>query len=88
MAYNGSMSSSTNQKVTVSLPPDALAYAERYQKEHGLATRSEVLALALRLLRERELEAGYRALSQDYLKETDPLLDSGLEETLEAMEQG
>ncbi len=75
----------TNQKVTVSLPAEILSYADQYKEAHSLTTRSEVLTLALKLLREKELEAGYLALAEEYAKTPDPLIDSGFEETLEMM---
>jgi metal-responsive CopG/Arc/MetJ family transcriptional regulator len=76
------------QKVTISLPLDVLSYADRYKTEHGIATRSEVLAIALRLLRERELVAGYRAMAEEQAKDDDPWLDSDLGETLEGIDKG
>jgi Arc/MetJ-type ribon-helix-helix transcriptional regulator len=82
------MNSGANQKVTVSLPQNVLEYADRYRQEHGLSSRSEVLTLALRLLRVRELEAGYKALAEEYENSLDPLLDSGLGETLGAVDRG
>lgn len=82
------MNTTTNQKVTISLPPEVLSYADRYRKLHGLATRSEVLTLALKLLRERELAEGYRAMAQDRDELADPWLDSGLQESLKENEKG
>lgn len=77
-----------NQKVTVSLPADALTYADTYRESHGLSTRSEVLTLALKLLRERELLEGYRALAKEMAQHPDPLVDSGLDETLALIDKG
>ena len=77
-----------NQKVTVSLSVDALSYADTYKETHGLATRSEVLALALKLLREQELAAGYRALAEEMARRPDPLVDAGLGETLALIDDG
>lgn len=81
------MNADTSQKVTVSLPVSVLEYADRYRQEHGLSTRSEVVTLALRLLRERELEEGYTALAEAYKDNPDPLLDSDLDETLELIDK-
>ena len=75
------------EKVTVSLAPDALRYTEHYRKIHGLKTRSEVLARALKLLRERELVEGYRAMSEDESQLRDPWLDSDLQETLHGVDE-
>jgi Arc/MetJ-type ribon-helix-helix transcriptional regulator len=49
-------------KVSVTLPPELVAYADAYQHSHSLASRSEVVAQALRALREAELAAGYAEL--------------------------
>ena len=75
-------------KVTVSLPAEMVSFADRYRATHQLSTRSEVLKLALTLLREKELEEGYRALARHYDSDPDPLLDSGLNETLEGIDKG
>ena len=40
-------------------------------------------SILLELLRERELEEGYRALAEEYATDPDPIIDFGLEETLE-----
>ena len=73
----------TNQKISISLSPELLRYAEEYQKTHKLASRSEVIALAMKALRERELFNGYKAMAEDYQKNPDPLLDSGINDGLE-----
>ena len=79
------MKDTSNQKVTVSLPAAALSYADRYKEAHGL-NRSEVLTLALRLLRERELLEGYRTLAETQRAHPDPLLDTGLDEVVQQTE--
>ena len=81
------MNSTNNQKVTVSLPADVLNYADAYKKSHGL-NRSEVLTLALKLLRERELGEGYRALAEEEKQNpnTDSWVDSDTDETLKQTE--
>ena len=75
--------SKNNQKISISLSPEWIRYAKTYQKEHGLSSRSEVIAKAMQSLRERELTEGYRALAEEYKKNPDPLLDSGISEGLE-----
>ena len=70
------------QKVTFSLPAETLSYIDAYRTSYGLTTRGEVLALALKLLREQELAAGYRALAEEMMRQPDLLVDSGLEETV------
>ena len=81
------MNPTANQKVTISLPPEVLSYADRYRETHGLPTRSEVMALALKVLREQELAEGYRAMAQSRDELSDPWLDSGLPETLNEIDE-
>ena len=81
------MNDTPNQKVTVSLPAAVLSYADNYKEAHGM-NRSEVLTLALKLLREKELVEGYRAMSEDENQQTDPWLDSDLGETLKSIDEG
>lgn len=69
----------TNQKISISLSPELLRYAEDYQKIHKLSTRSEVISLAIQALREKELLEGYKAMAEDY---PDPLLDAGISDGL------
>lgn len=65
-----------SHKVSVSLSGDLLAYAESYRQTHGFSSRSEVLAHALRMLREAELAEGYRGLAAEYKARHDPLVDA------------
>ena len=73
----------TAQKISVSLSQDLLRYAETYRKTHGLSSRSEVIALAVKALRERELAEGYKALAEEHRRKPDPLIEAGLEDGLE-----
>ena len=77
-----------DQKVTLSLPAETLsyidAYRDVYRTSYGLTTRGEVLALALKLLREQELAAGYRALAEEMAQPSDLFVDSNLEDTITA----
>ena len=73
----------TNQKISVSLSQDLLQYAETYRKTHGLSSRSEVIALAVKALRERELVEGYKALAEEYRHKPDPLTNAGVADGLE-----
>lgn len=82
------MADSARQKVTISLPGAVLEYADDYRDRHGVSSRSEVVALALQTLRERELAAGYRALAEEYAARPEALLDTGLQETLDLNEAG
>jgi Arc/MetJ-type ribon-helix-helix transcriptional regulator len=67
----------------VSLPEDLVRYAEQYGKARRMSSRSEVLAEAIRALRERELAQGYRALADEYRANVDALVDAGVAEGLE-----
>ena len=81
------MSDTTAQKISISLPGDLLRYAETYQKEHGLRSRSDVMAAAVRALRELELIESYKAMKRDYEANPDAFelsLADGLEPSTEA----
>ncbi len=77
------MSETVAQKISISLPSDLLSYAETYQNKHGLKSRSEVMAAAVRALRELELIEGYRAMRRDHDMNPDPFGDAGLTDGLE-----
>lgn len=51
------------EKLSISLPPETVAFIESYQAAHAIKSRSQVVELALRKLREQELEAAYREAS-------------------------
>jgi len=56
------------EKLSISLPPETVAFLESYRQTHAIKSRSQVVELALRKLREQELEVAYREASG----ETDP----------------
>ena len=60
------MQSSLNQKISISLPPEILEFAERYTIEHQLSSRSDFFVEAAKALRERELSEGYLAFEREY----------------------
>jgi len=76
-----------NQKVSISLPDELLAYAEHYRQSYGLSSRSEVLAHALRVLREAELAEGYRGLATEYKERRDSLVEAIGAEGLEPSDE-
>lgn len=76
-----------SHKVSVSLPEELLEYAESYRQMHGLSSRSEVLARALKTLREAELAEGYRELSTEYKTRRDPLVEAIGAEGLEPSDE-
>jgi antitoxin ParD1/3/4 len=51
------------EKLSISLPPETVAFIESYRESHAIKSRSQVVELALRKLREQELEAAYREAS-------------------------
>jgi len=60
------------EKISVSLPAEAISFIESYRQDHAIKSRSQVIELALRSLRERELEVAYREASSD----ADPAWDN------------
>ncbi len=74
---------SNSKKISISLAPELVAYTESYQRQHNLKSRSEVISEAVRALRERELIADYRAMSEDYKEQPDLWVDSNLADGLE-----
>jgi Arc/MetJ-type ribon-helix-helix transcriptional regulator len=54
------------KKISISLPADLVYYLDDCIREHQLESRSEVIATALRAMRERELETAYAAASQEW----------------------
>lgn len=51
--------SESREKVSVSLPRSSVLFVEQYRKTYSIATRSEVIDIAVRSLFERELERAY-----------------------------
>lgn len=76
-----------SHKVSISLPEELLKYADSYRKNHGLASRSEVLAQALKMLREAELAQGYKDLAAEYREQHEPLLSTIGAEGLEPSDE-
>jgi Arc/MetJ-type ribon-helix-helix transcriptional regulator len=53
-------------KVSISLPLELLEFVEDYRESHNALSRSEVFALALKLLREKELAKAYAEASKEW----------------------
>jgi antitoxin ParD1/3/4 len=68
----------SQQKLSVSVSEPIAAFVKRYQGEHQLKTKSEVIERALKLLRERELELAYAEAAL----EDDPIWDVTLKDGL------
>lgn len=57
------------EKISISLPKDAIQFVESYRKEHRLRSRSEVFAKAVKALRDINLQEQYRASYRDHAAE-------------------
>lgn len=55
-----------SHKLSISLPMSLCNFVENYLSTHHCKSRSEVIAKALELLQEKELEACYRAAAGEY----------------------
>jgi Arc/MetJ-type ribon-helix-helix transcriptional regulator len=67
-----------NHKLSISLPLPLCEFVEDYQASHHCKTRSEVIAKALLLLRQQELEASYREASKEWNADFDAIDNDGL----------
>lgn len=81
----------TVAKISVSLERSLLDFLAQYQETHGVPSKSEVVAQALALLKERDLEAQYAAALAEWQSSPDAeLWDSvvgdGLEKETQARE--
>ncbi|MFM7364358.1 MAG: type II toxin-antitoxin system ParD family antitoxin [Cuspidothrix sp.] len=57
------------EKISISLPTSLMQFVENYKISKGCKSRSQVIELALDLLRNQELEQAYREASA----ENDPI---------------
>lgn len=57
------------EKISISLPTSLMQFVENYKMNKGCKSRSQVIELALDLLRNQELEQAYREASA----ENDPI---------------
>jgi len=64
-------------KLSISLPDELTGFVEDYRKKRGL-NRSQVFEEAVKLLRNRELEAAYREANADADKEWENTVADGL----------
>ena len=56
----------TANKLSISLEEPLVAFLGKYQATHSVRSKSEVIAEAVRLLRERELEKQYAAAFEEW----------------------
>jgi len=68
------------QKVSVSIPQQLFDFIEEYQESHHYASRSQVIADALTVLREKQLEAYYLAAEKEIDEDFDATAFDGLED--------
>ena len=68
------------EKVSISLPSVLMQFVEEYRVTGGKKSRSQVIEEALTLLRERELEAAYRAASTETDLTWDRTIGDGLDD--------
>jgi metal-responsive CopG/Arc/MetJ family transcriptional regulator len=70
------------EKISISLPKDAMRFVEQYRKQHKLRSRSDVFAKAVRALNEKDLAEAYRASALEnkkLIEEWDVTVGDGLE---------
>lgn len=67
-----------SQKISISLPPSLVTFIEHYKVATGCQSRSMVIAEALKLLQERELEIAYREASNEVEPDYDVTVGDGL----------
>jgi hypothetical protein len=63
-----------NIKLSVSVDQNFLPFIERYQQDHTVRTKSEVIERALNLLRKAELEAAYCEAGREWRENPDAAL--------------
>ncbi len=59
------------EKLSISLPATLAHFVKEYQASHAYKSKSEVIQDAIKLLRQKQLEAAYLAAN----KEIDPAFD-------------
>lgn len=69
-----------SHKFSVSVPEQLFKFVEKYQKEHSLRTRSEVIGRALQQLQNIELEKQYQQANEEIEEAFDILSGDGLED--------
>ena len=78
-----------NVKLSVSVDQGVVPFIERYQNDHTVRTKSEVVERALELLRKAELEQAYKEAAQDWLENPDAALwENTVGDGIEPLEPG
>ena len=66
------------EKISISLPPSLLQFIETYKVTKGCKSPSQVIEVALELLRNQELESAYRQASSEIDTAWDITIADGL----------
>ncbi len=67
-----------SEKISISLPASLVQFIENYKVTHQCKSRSQVIELALEVLRNQELEEAYRAASAEVDSDWDVTIADGL----------
>ncbi len=82
---------SEKHPINARIQTELVDFLEDYRSKHNVS-RTDALEEAIRALRQREreqeLREGYKQFARDARKEKDAWLDSDLQETLQAINQG
>jgi len=68
----------SSEKLSISLPAFLMQFIENYKVRKGCKSRSQVIELALELLRHQELEQAYRQASAEVDPDWDLTVGDGL----------
>ncbi|MEH2259107.1 ribbon-helix-helix domain-containing protein [Nostoc sp.] len=68
----------SSEKLSISLPASLMQFIENYKVTKGCKSRSQVIELALELLRYQELEQAYRQASAEVDLDWDLTVGDGL----------
>ncbi|MEH2243729.1 ribbon-helix-helix domain-containing protein [Nostoc sp.] len=68
----------SSEKLSISLPASLMQFIENYKVTKGCKSRSQVIELALELLRYQELEQAYRQASAEVDPDWDLTVGDGL----------
>ena len=71
-------------KLSISLKPEEVGFLDAYATSRGIGSRSAVIRVALRLLRERELAGDYAAATNEFDDETDRFWELAASDGLDA----
>jgi len=66
------------EKVSITIASDLYRFVDQYRSAHDLKSRSQVIAEALQLLRQQELDQAYRAANDEVDADFDATLMDGL----------